>query len=352
MTYNSIQTSLKVVLFASAFIFISCDSNTLKTTIDNQELVANEKEAPILPSWNEGASKQQIIDFVKDVTNPKSDNFIEVPDRIATFDNDGTLWSEHPLYFQFYFALDRVNKMAANHPEWKTQQPFKAVLENDMKTLMAQGEKGILQIVIETHAGTTTDEFEQLVTEWIATAKHPTKDKLFTELVYQPMLELLDYLRDNDFKIFIVSGGGIEFMRPWSEQVYGIPRDQVVGSSIKTKYDYNDGNPVITRLAELDLLDDKDGKPIGINRYIGRKPVFACGNSDGDLQMLKWANANDKKSFKLYVHHTDSVREWAYDRKSHIGTLDKGLDEATEKSWTIVDMAKDWKVIYHFESKN
>lgn len=329
--------------------FASCTSNTetnSETAGQTQEPVENTDP---LPSWNEGETKQAVINYVEDVTNPASTNFIRVPDRIATFDNDGTLWSEQPAYFQLFFALDRVKAMAADHPEWKTQQPFKAVLENNMGEVMKQGEKGLLEIVMTTHAGSTSDEFDSIVREWVSTAKHPVKNRPYTDLIYQPMLELLNYLRANDFKTFIVSGGGVDFMRPWVEDVYGIPKDQVVGSSIKVKYDYNDGNPVVRKLAELDFIDDKEGKPEGIHKYIGRKPVFAAGNSDGDLQMLRWAEANGLKSFQLYVHHTDSVREWAYDRASHIGTFDTGLDEANEKGWTLVDMKEDWKVIYPYE---
>ena len=242
--------------------------------------------------------------------------------------------------------------MAPEHPEWKTTQPYQAVLENDMKTLMSYGEHGLIQIVMATHAGNTVSEFEQIVKDWLATAKHPRFDRPYTDLVYQPMLELIDYLKTNNFKTFIVSGGGIEFMRPWVEAVYGIPKDQVIGSSIKTAYDYNDGNPVIRRLPELNFIDDKEGKPEGINQYIGRKPVFASGNSDGDLQMMRWADSNTLPSFQIYVHHTDSIREWAYDRKSSVGRLDKGLDEANEKGWTVIDMKNDWKVVYPFEVEN
>jgi phosphoserine phosphatase len=339
-------------IFALMLIFgflASCNSTierkTESTTSENEPA----KKSDPLPSWNDGTVKENIIHFVEEATNPDSPNFIAVADRIATFDNDGTLWSEQPLYFQFFFAIDRIRAMAPAYPEWKDKEPFKAVLENNMEDLMKQGLNGLLKIMMTTHAGMTTDEFESLVNDWILTAKHPTKNKLYTELVYQPMLELLDYLRANDFKVFIVSGGGIEFMRPWTEKVYGIPKDQVIGSSIKTEYDYNNGNPVIKRLPEIDLINDKEGKPVGINRYIGRKPVFAAGNSDGDLQMMRWADANPLKSFKLYVHHTDTLREWAYDRVSHIGTFDKSWDEANEKGWTIIDMAKDWKVIYPFE---
>ncbi|WP_276483838.1 HAD family hydrolase [Paraflavitalea pollutisoli] len=306
-------------------------------------------EADPLPSWNEGAAKKGIIDYVRAATDSAGGQFIPVPDRIATFDNDGTLWSEQPVYFQLFFAIDQIKAMAASHPEWKNQQPYKALLENDMGTLMKQGEKGLVEIMMTSHVNNTSDEFAATVKQWADTALHPTKKKKYTELVFQPMLELIHYLQANHFKTFIVSGGGIEFMRPWAEQVYGIPKDQIVGSSIGTAYDYNNGKPVLRRLAKIDFIDDKVGKPVGINRFIGRKPVFACGNSDGDLQMLQWTDSNPLKSFKLYVHHTDSTREWAYDRQSHIGTLDKGWDEAVAKGWTVVDMKSDWKVIYPFE---
>ena len=326
-------------------VFISCTSNTENL---NQVSENVEKSDP-LPSWNEGATKSAIINYVSEVTNAESENLIAISDRIATFDNDGNLWSEQPAYFQLFFAIDRVKALAPEHPEWKTEQPFKAVLENDMEELAKQGEHGILKLVMATHAGNTTDEFEAIVKAWLATAKHPRFNRPYTDLVYQPMLELIKYLQENDFKTFIVSGGGIEFMRPWVEEVYEIPKDQVIGSSIKTEYEYNNGNPVIKRLPELDFIDDKEGKPEGIHKFIGRKPVFASGNSDGDLQMMRWAESNKLKSFMLYVHHTDSIREWAYDRKSHIGRLDKGLDEANEKGWTVIDMKEDWKIIYPFK---
>ena len=301
-----------------------------------------------LPSWNEENTKQAIIDYVMDVTNRESENFIPVSERIATFDNDGNLWSEQPLYFQFIFAIDRIKALASEHPEWKNQQPYKAVLEDDQEELLKQGMHGLLELVMASHADMTTEEFKTIVKEWLATSKHPRFDKPYNDLVYQPMLELLNYLRDNDFKTFIVSGGGIEFMRPWVEEVYGIPPDQVVGSSIKTVFEYNNGNPVIKRLPEMDFIDDKEGKPIGIHKFIGKKPVFASGNSDGDLQMMQWTASNKHKSFMLYLHHTDAEREWAYDRESHIGKLDKGLDEAKEKGWTVIDMKKDWKSIYPY----
>lgn len=340
---NSNALALLVVFV----FFSSCQQQaSSEVIVDTIQSVAQKDP---LPSWNEGTTKDAITSYVEDVTNPISPNFIEVADRIATFDNDGTLWSEQPAYFQLFFAMDRVKELFAEHPEWKDQQPYKAVLENDMEALASQGLKGLLQIVMASHADITTDEFESIVKSWISTAKHPTRERLYTELIYQPMLELLDFLKKHQFKTFIVSGGGIEFMRPWVEEVYGIPKDQVVGSSIKTQYNYNDGNPVIERLPEMDFIDDKEGKPVAINRFIGRKPVLAGGNSDGDLQMLQWTDSNDLPSLQLYVHHTDSVREWAYDRNSHIGQFDKGLDEATQKGWTIIDMAKDWKVIYPFE---
>lgn len=302
-----------------------------------------------IPSWNEGITKTAIIDFVSDVTDPASPNFIEVADRIATFDNDGNLWSEQPVYFQLYFAINRVKELAQDHPEWESEQPFKAVLDDDMQAVMSSGTHGLLQLVMASHAGMTTDEFEVIVKEWLASAKHPRFDRPFNQLIYQPMLELLNYLRANDFKTFIVSGGGVEFMRTWVEEAYGIPKDQVIGSTIKTAFDYNDGDPVIRRLPEIDFIDDGEGKPVGISKFIGRRPVFASGNSDGDLPMLQWTTAGKGRRFALYLHHTDSVREWAYDRKSHIGKLDKGLDQAKEKGWTVIDMEKDWNVVYPFE---
>jgi phosphoserine phosphatase len=299
-----------------------------------------------LPSWNASVSKSNIIEFVTKVTTETSPSFIPVPERIATFDNDGTLWSEQPMYFQLFFAIDRVKKLAPQHPEWKTQEPFASLLKGDAKGVLAGGIKSVEEIVMTTHAGMTTDEFQKEVNDWIATARDPKTKKLYTEMVFQPMLELLTYLRANGFKTYIVSGGGIEFMRPWTEQVYGIPPEQVIGSSVKTEFQIKDGKPVIVRLPEINFIDDKAGKPVGINEHIGRRPVMAFGNSDGDLQMLQWTDAGDGARFCLYVHHTDDVREWSYDKDSHIGGLDKGLDEAEAKGWTIVDMKKDWKTIY------
>jgi phosphoglycolate phosphatase-like HAD superfamily hydrolase len=299
-----------------------------------------------LPSWNDGKTKQSILAFVEKVTTPGSPDFVPPAERIAAFDNDGTLWSEQPMYFQLFFALDRVKALAPQHPEWKNQEPFASLLQGNVKQALAGGEKAILEIVMATHAGMTTEQFEQIVRDWIATAKHPKTGKLYTEMVYQPMLELLAFLRANGFKTFIVSGGGIEFMRPWTEAVYGIPPEQVVGSSIKTKYEMRDGKPVLVRLPEINFIDDKAGKPVGINQHIGRRPIAAFGNSDGDLQMIQWTTAGQGARFGLIVHHTDSEREWTYDRKSHVGHLDKALDEARAKGWTVVDMKNDWKVIY------
>lgn len=302
-----------------------------------------------LPSWNDGPTKQAILDYVNGVITEGSPSFVPVADRIATFDNDGNLWSEQPLYFQLQFAMDRVKSMAPDHPEWQDQQPFKALLEGDMEALMAEGEAGLIKLVMASHAGMTATEFNGVVRNWLQTAKHPRFDQPYNKLVYQPMLELLEYLRANDFTTFIVSGGGIDFMRPWTEEVYGIPPHQVVGSSIKAEFDYNDGNPVIRKLPELDFIDDKAGKPVGIHKYIGKKPIFASGNSDGDLQMLQYTASNLQGAFMLYLHHTDADREWAYDRESHIGRLDKGLDEAEKNGWTVIDMKTDWKVIYPFQ---
>ena len=304
-----------------------------------------------LPSWNEGATRSAIIDFVDKVTTEGSPGFVPEPERIATFDNDGTLWAEQPMYFQLLFALDRVKTLAPEHPEWKTKEPFASLLKGDVKGALAGGEHAALEIVMATHAGMSTAEFEQIVKDWIATAKHPTTHRPYTEMVYQPMLELLGYLRANGFKTFIVSGGGIEFMRPWVERVYGVPPEQVVGSSIKTKFEMKDGEPVLVRLPEINFIDDKEGKPVGINSHIGRRPIAAFGNSDGDLQMLQWTTAGDGPRFALYVHHTDAEREWAYDRESHVGKLDKGLDVAAAKGWTVVDMKRDWNVIFPLEEK-
>jgi len=302
-----------------------------------------------LPSWNDGEVKQAIVKFVQSVTDRSSAQYVAPEARIATFDNDGTLWSEQPNYFQGIFAFERVKALAPKHPEWTTKQPFKGILENDMKAVAAAGEKGIAEVVAVTHSGMTTDEFAQIVKDWLAQAKHPRFKRGYSELVYQPMLELLAYLRANGFKTYIVSGGGIDFMRVFTEQVYGIPPEQVVGSVGETRLEMRNGKPVLVKLPKINLVDDKAGKPVGIQRFIGRRPILAFGNSDGDLQMLQWTAAGDGARFMGLVRHTDAQREWAYDRQSSIGRLDKALDEATAKNWTVVDMKRDWKKIYPFE---
>lgn len=323
---------------------------TLISALAFGSMATAQNAAPLL-SWSDSKAKQSIIAFVAKVTKEGSPDFVPPAERIATFDNDGTLWAENPMYFQLLFALDRVKKLAPQHPEWKGKEPFASLLKGDVKAALAGGEHAILEIVMATHAGMTTEEFEKVVKDWITTAKHPTTKRPYTEMVYQPMLEVLAYLRANDFKTFIVSGGGIEFMRPWVEKVYGIPPEQVIGSSIKTKFEMRDGKPVLVRLPKLNFFDDKEGKPVAINLHIGRRPIASFGNSDGDLQMLQWTTAGQGPRFALYIHHTDAKREWAYDRKSSIGRLDKGLDEALAKGWTVVDMKQDWKGIFPFEKK-
>jgi phosphoglycolate phosphatase-like HAD superfamily hydrolase len=304
-------------------------------------------QADPLPSWNDGAVKKSIADFVARVTTQGGPDFVAVPERIATFDNDGTLWTEQPYYFQFAFALDRIKAMAPQHPEWKNKQPFKALLERDKQALAATGEKGLIEILEATHTGMTTEEFSRAVIDWTQTARHPRFNRPYTELVFQPMLELLAYLRANGFKTFIVSGGGIEFMRPWTERVYGIPPEQVVGSSGVVKFQIGaDGKPELLKLAKIEFVDDGPGKPAGINRFIGRRPIFAFGNSDGDLQMLQWTMAGQGPRFAGLVHHTDAEREYAYDRQSKVGKLDKALDDANAKGWAVVDMKQDWKAVF------
>jgi hypothetical protein len=299
-----------------------------------------------LPSWNDTAPKKAIIAFVERTTKEGSPDFVPVEERVATFDNDGTLWIEQPMYVQLAFVFDRVRALSPQHPEWKTSQPFKGVLDGDAKAVAATGEKGLMQLMAATHAGMTVDQFQAIVSDWLLSARHPKFKRPYTECVYQPMLELLSYLRANGFKTYIVSGGGIEFMRPFTQKVYGIPPEQVVGSSIKTEFQIVDGKPELMRLPEINFIDDKQGKPVGINQFIGRRPIAAFGNSDGDQQMLEWTAAGAGPRLMLLVHHTDSVREYAYDRQSSFGRLDKALDEATAKGWTVVDMKSDWKEIF------
>jgi phosphoserine phosphatase len=299
-----------------------------------------------LPSWNDGTSKRSIVEFVAQVTRQGGPAFVPPAERIATFDNDGTLWAEQPLYFQFLFAIDRVKALAPQHPEWTDKEPFASLLKGNLKGALAGGEHAIVEAVMATHAGMTTDAFEKVVKDWLATAEHPTTGRPYTEMAYQPMHELLTYLRANGFKTFIVSGGGVEFMRAFAEKVYGIPPEQVIGSTGKQQFEMRDGKPVLIKLAAVDFIDDKDGKPLAIQKVIGRRPIAAFGNSDGDLQMLQWTCETSGTRLCLYVHHTDAEREWAYDRTSSIGRLDKGLDEANAKGWTIVNMKSDWKNVF------
>ena len=302
-----------------------------------------------LPSWNDTAAKKAIVTFVEKVTKSGSPDFVQVAERIATFDNDGTLWAEQPVYFQFLFALDRVQELAPQHPEWKTKEPFASMLKGNVKGAIAGGNPAIAEIFMATHAGMTTEEFDLIVKAWLATAKHPKTKRPYTEMVYQPMMELLAYLRANNFKTFIVSGSTVEFMRPWTEKIYGIPPEQVIGTSSKTKFELRNNKPVLVHLPDVIFIDDNEGKPMGIDLHIGRRPIASFGNSDGDLQMLQWATAGRGARLALIVHHTDADREWAYDRKSSIGQLDKALDEAQAKGWTVVDMKKDWKKVFAWE---
>jgi phosphoglycolate phosphatase-like HAD superfamily hydrolase len=304
-----------------------------------------------LPSWNDGASKARIVSFVQDVTDPTSKRYVPPAERIAVFDNDGTLWSEQPMYFQLAFVLDRVKALAPQHPEWQTTEPFRSVLAGDMAGVAAAGEHGLMQLMAATHAGMTSEEFRSIVAEWLATARHPSFKRPYTELTYAPMKELLAYLRANGFKTFIVSGGGVEFLRVFSERVYGVPPEQVVGSSIRTKYEVRDGKPAIVRLPEIEFIDDAAGKPVGINRYIGRRPILAFGNSDGDFEMLEYTTSASGPRLGLIVRHDDAEREYAYDRKSSVGRLDRGLDEAGARGWVIVSMKSDWRRIYDASSR-
>ena len=303
------------------------------------------RQADPLPSWNDTAPKKSILAFVAKVTKEGSPDFVPAAERIATFDNDGTLWCEHPMYTQLAFALDRVKALAGKHPEWKEKQPFKAVIEDDRKALAEAGEKGMFEILVATHSGMTIREFEETVLDWLATAKHPRFKRPYTECVYQPMLEVLAYLRANGFKTFIVSGGTVEFMRPWTEKVYGVPPEQIVGTTFKTNTSRREKSALIIEPA-IDLIDDKAGKPVGIARGIGRRPIMAFGNSDGDFEMLEYTTTGRGPRFGLFVHHTDAEREYAYDRKTPFGMPDKGLDEAPKRGWIVTSMKDDWKTIF------
>ncbi|CAN7709767.1 HAD family hydrolase [Rhizobium leguminosarum] len=334
-------------MFAIQDFIKSARGGTLAVTAALLFVASAYAQSDPLPSWNDTASKAAIVSFVDKVTGQGSPEFVPEPERIAVFDNDGTLWVEHPMYTQLAFALDRVKVLAPQHPEWKETQPFKAVLEGDMKTLAASGEKGLVELIMTTHAGMTSSDFQKIVTDWLASARDPKFKRPYTELVYQPMVELLAYLRANGFKTFIVSGGGIEFMRPWAEKVYGVPPEQVIGSSIKTEFRMQDDTPTLYRLPEVNFIDDKAGKPVGINQQIGRRPIAAFGNSDGDLQMLQWTTmAGAPARLGVLVHHTDAEREYAYDRDTEFGRLDKALDAAAITGWTVVDMKADWKQVF------
>jgi len=328
------SAAARILLRAAACILFAVAAGCATTSADP------------LPSWNAGPSRQAIVDFVSDTTTPGSPRFVAPAERIAVFDNDGTLWAEQPLYFQGAFAFDRIRALAPRHPEWATTEPYASVLKGDLKGALAGGEKSLTEIVMATHAGMTSDEFSSTVADWLATARHPRFQRPYDQLVYQPMLEVLTYLRGAGYKTFIVSGGGVEFMRVFAERTYGIPPEQVVGSSIKTKFEMRAGQPVIVRQPALEFIDDGPGKPVGIARFIGRRPVMAFGNSDGDLQMLQYTSARAGAHFALLVHHTDAEREVAYDRTSPIGRLDKALDAAQEGGWIVVDMKRDWKTVF------
>lgn len=333
-----------VLMLCAGMLYTSCTTNTNESTASDSASKVNEAAtgSDPLPSWNDGVNKTAIIDFVTNATKEGGTGFIPVNERIATFDNDGTLWAEQPLYFQFFYSFDKIRQMAPQHPEWKTKEPFKSVLEGDIKKALASGEKGLMAIMGITYSGMSGDAFDSSVKAWADSAKHPVTKKRYIDMIYQPMLELLQYLRANNFQTFIVSGGDISFMRAWAEKVYGIPPQQVVGSAFKAGYD----STGIKRLPQFDFMDDGPGKPVGIYQHIGKRPVFAAGNSDGDYQMLQFTSTNTLPHMEIYVHHTDSVREYAYDRGSPIGKLEKGLDDAPKYGWKIIDMKSDWKTVY------
>ena len=332
-THSSMKLNLCILTFFALTLMIL------------SSVTASQSQDP-LPSWNGGPNKQAIIEFVTKTTDQNQATFIPPTRRIATFDNDGTLWSEQPLYFQAIYIFDRIRELAPEHPEWQQKEPFASVLNGDSKSALAGGKQALLEMVMGTHAAVTASEFSKSVADWLASARHSGSGKPYTAMVYKPMLELLDYLRDNDFKVFIVSGGGIDFLRVFAEEVYGVPPEQVVGSSLKAKYEIRNGLPVIVKQAEVDFIDDKAGKPVGIHRYIGRRPILAVGNSDGDFEMLEWTSAGEGPSLAMIVHHDDAKREWAYDRESHIGRLVRGLDEGPQRGWKIISMKNDWNLIY------
>lgn len=339
-------TNSKIHFHAMSLISLALMIFLASCNLQNKNQEKGASLSDPLPSWNEGTSRQSVMDFVEVTTDTASEFFIPMNERIVVFDNDGTLWCEQPVYFQFLFIMDRVRQLASEHPEWAETQPYKAVLEGDMDGVIASGAGALLTLTLVSHTGMNSDEFEQIVKDWIKTARHPKTGKLLKDMVYQPMLEVLDYLRANGFKTYIVSGGGIDFMRPWTEEVYRIPPEQVIGSSVKSQFGFVEGVPEIIKIPELEYFNDKEAKPLAINKFIGRRPVAAFGNSDGDLAMLQWTAAGEGKRLMVYIHHTDSIREWAYDRDSHIGRLNKGLDEANNRGWTVMSMKDDWNVIF------
>jgi len=336
---------MSLVVVASAVALTACGDRPAQTSSAADQTTAA-ASAPVLPSWNEGPTRQSIVDFVDRVTDPASPDYVTPSERIAVFDNDGNLWAEQPLYFQLLFALDRVRAMADDHPEWRETEPLRAIIEDDRGALASIGEHELVEIVMATHAGLTIDEFDAIVAEWLATATHPRFGVPFTELVYQPMLELLSYLRNNEFKTFIVSGGGMDMIRSFAERVYGIPPEQVVGSAGELEFALVEGVPTLTKTPGINFVDDKAGKPVGIRRFIGRRPILASGNSNGDLQMLQYTAPGDRVALGLILHHDDGEREWAYDRASHVGRLDAALEEAPERGWTVISMKNDWKKVF------
>jgi phosphoglycolate phosphatase-like HAD superfamily hydrolase len=342
MPFRRFSISLALLAALVTTSLAGCSSKQESTS---QEAQATSPADP-LASWNDGPTKSAIIDFVNHTSSPGDPEFLPENQRIAVFDNDGTLWAEHPVYFQLAFAMDRVLELAPQHPEWKSREPFKSIIEGNPRAALAGGNKALFQIIMATHAGMTTDEFDAIVKDWVAVASHPTLNRAYTQCVYQPMLELLSYLRGRGYQTFIVSGGGADFMRTWAERVYGIPPHQVIGSQIDVKFEMKSGKPVLARQSDIGFIDDGPGKPIGIHRHIGRRPVMAFGNSDGDLEMLQWTKGGDGPRFAALIHHTDDAREWAYDRESAIGKLDKALDLAQKDGWTVVDMKSDWKTVF------
>jgi phosphoglycolate phosphatase-like HAD superfamily hydrolase len=339
------------ILAVSSLLAVACDREPARAPPEAQESAASAPALDPLPSWNDTSTKRAILDFVDRVTDEGSTEFVPADERIATFDNDGTLWSEQPVYNQLAFAFDRVHALAPQHPEWREQQPFKGVLDGDLESVAASGEPGLVRLMMATHVGNTTDEFAGVVSDWISSSRHPRFDRPYTDMVYKPMLELLAMLRDRGFETYMVSGGGVEFMRPWAEGVYGIPPEQVIGSRVRVEYQLRDGEPVLLRLPDAEHVDDGPGKPVGIEQQIGRRPVAAFGNSDGDFEMLEWTTSAPGLRLGMIVHHTDAEREWAYDRGSRVGALERALDEAPAHGWLVVDMKRDWNTIFPFEGR-